>query len=155
MKQYNIINRSVHYRMDVLPSSSQHAHSWYKRSHRLSILQGSEIDSDHREFGQHKNIYTMRSKKTNRIWTNTCIDIRTPPPPPLQWDSKVHKVTVCCFFFFMEPSWSEFGSHFARQRDWSIQLNDNIFFISFFFFILCVFGTKLILDLKVFVMGEN
>lgn len=153
MKQYNIINRSVHYRMDVLPSSSQHAHSWYKRSHRLSILQGSEIDSDHREFGQHKNIYTMRSKKTNRIWTNTCIDIRT--PPHYNETVKCTKSQFAVSFFFMEPSWFEFGSHFARQRDWNIQLNDNIFFISFFFFILCVFGTKLILDLKVFVMGEN
>lgn len=135
MKQYNIINRSVHYRMDVLPSSSQHAHSWYKRSHRLSILQGSEIDSDHREFGQHKNIYTMRSKKTNRIWTNTCnMHWYTYPPPPNHYNETV-KCTKSQFAvsFFMEPSWFEFGSHFARQRDWSIQLNDNIFFISFFF----------------------
>lgn len=138
MKQYNIINRSVHYRMDVLPSSSQHAHSWYKRSHRLSILQGSEIDSDHREFGQHKNIYTMRSKKTNRIWTNTCIDIRT--PPPLQWDSKVHKVTVCCFFFFL---WNQADLNLAvilqdkeiETSSWTITFFLYLFFSSFYAFL--------------------
>lgn len=140
MKQYNIINRSVHYRMDVLPSSSQHAHSWYKRSHRLSILQGSEIDSDHREFGQHKNIYTMRSKKTNRIWTNTCIDIRTPPPPHHYNETvKCTKSQFAVSFFL----WNQADLNLAvilqdkeiEASSWTITFFLYLFFSSFYAFL--------------------